>query len=76
MKKYKIFNNFGLKILAVFISVLLWLAVINVSDPVINTSYADIPVVVVNADSITVQDSPLTRMPMSPQRREEKAKTP
>lgn len=55
MKKYKIFNNFGLKILAVFISVLLWLAVINVSDPVINTSYADIPVVVANADSITVQ---------------------
>lgn len=55
MKKYKIFNNFGLKILAVFISVLLWLAVINVSDPVINTSYADIPVVVTNADSITTQ---------------------
>lgn len=55
MKKYKIFNNFGLKILAVFISVLLWLAVINVSDPVINTSYADIPVVVTNADSITAQ---------------------
>lgn len=55
MKKYKIFNNFGLKILAVFISILLWLAVINVSDPVINTSYSDIPVVVTNADSITTQ---------------------
>ncbi len=55
MKKYKIFNNFGLKILAVFISVLLWLAVINVSDPVINTSYADIPVVVTNVDRITSQ---------------------
>ena len=55
MKKYKIFNNFGLKILAVFISILLWLAVINVSDPVINTSYADIPVVVTNSDSITKQ---------------------
>ena len=55
MKKYKIFNNFGLKILAVFISVLLWLAVINVSDPVINTSYADIPVVVTNSDTITTQ---------------------
>ena len=53
MKKYKIFNNFGLKILAVFISILLWLAVINVSDPVINTSYADIPVVVTNTEGIT-----------------------
>lgn len=53
MKKYKIFNNFGLKILAVFISVLLWLAVINVSDPVIDTSYADIPVIVTNTENIT-----------------------
>ena len=53
MKKYKIFNNFGLKILAVFISVLLWLAVINVSDPVISTSYADIPVIVTNTESVT-----------------------
>ena len=53
MKKYKIFNNFGLKILAVFISILLWLAVINVSDPVINTNYTDIPVIVTNTESVT-----------------------
>ncbi len=53
MKKAKIFDNLGLKILAVFISILLWLAVINVSDPVINTNYSDIPVVVTNTDSIT-----------------------
>jgi len=53
MKKSKIFNNFGLKILAVFISILLWLAVINISDPVINTSYTDIPVIVTNTEGIT-----------------------
>ncbi|MBQ8527157.1 MAG: hypothetical protein IJ429_01670 [Lachnospiraceae bacterium] len=55
MKKYKIFNNFGLKILAVFISILLWLAVINVSDPVINTNYTDIPVVITNTEEITTK---------------------
>lgn len=53
MKKYKIFNNFGLKLLAVFLAVIIWIAVINVSDPVINTSYADIPVVVTNTEEIT-----------------------
>lgn len=55
MKKHKIFDNFGLKILAVFISILLWLAVINVSDPVINTSYTDIPVIVMNTEGVTTQ---------------------
>ena len=53
MKKAKIFENFGLKILAVFISILLWLAVINVSDPVINTTYTEIPVIVTNTESVT-----------------------
>lgn len=53
MKKYKIFNNFGLKLLAVVFAVVIWIAVINVSDPVINTSYADIPVIVTNTEDIT-----------------------
>ena len=53
MKKYKIFNNFGLKLLAVVFAVVIWIAVINVSDPVINTSYADIPVIVTNTEGIT-----------------------
>ncbi len=55
MKKAKIFENFGLKVLAVFISILLWLAVINVSDPVINTTYTEIPVVVTNTESVTTE---------------------
>lgn len=53
MKKYKIFNNFGLKLLAVVFAVVIWIAVINVSDPVINTSYEDIPVIVTNTEGIT-----------------------
>ncbi len=53
MKKHKIFNNFGLKILAVFFAVIIWIAVINVSDPVINTNYADIPVIITNTEGVT-----------------------
>lgn len=55
MKKTKIFENFGLKVLAVVIAILLWLVVVNVSDPVINTPYSDIPVVVKNTDVVTGQ---------------------
>lgn len=53
MKKAKIFENFGLKILAVVIAVLVWLVVVNLSDPVINTPFSDIPLVVTNTDVVT-----------------------
>ena len=33
-KPNKIFNNIGLKILAVIFSVLLWLVSVNINDPV------------------------------------------
>lgn len=55
MKKTKFFDNFGLKILALFISVLLWLVVLNVSDPVRTQTYNDIPIKVVNGDVISAQ---------------------
>lgn len=55
MKKAKFFDNIGLKVLAVFISILLWLVVLNVSDPVRVNTYNDIPIRVVNADAITNQ---------------------
>ncbi len=55
MKKHKIFNNFGLKILAVFLAIFIWIAVINVSDPVITTGYADIPVVVTSTEVVASQ---------------------
>lgn len=55
MKKNKIFNNFGLKILAVFLAIIIWIAVINVSDPVINTGYADIPVIVTSTEVVASQ---------------------
>lgn len=55
MKKTKIFNNFGLKVLALIFSIVLWLIVVNVSDPIISTQYNDIPLTVKGIDSITSQ---------------------
>lgn len=55
MKKARIFDNIGLKLLAVFISILLWLVVLNVSDPVRTNTYNDVPIRVENGDTITNQ---------------------
>lgn len=55
MKKAKFFESFGLKILAVFISIMLWLVVINVSDPVSSNTYSGVALQAVNADAITSQ---------------------
>lgn len=54
MKK-KLTNNLGLKILAVFFSVILWLIVVNINDPVVAVSFSGIEVEIKNADSITGQ---------------------
>lgn len=54
MKK-KLTDNLGLKILAVLCSVVLWLVVINIEDPVIRRKFSDIPVTLTNTDSITNQ---------------------
>ena len=54
MKK-KLTNNLGLKILALFFSVILWLIVVNINDPVVAMSFSGIEVEIRNADSITSQ---------------------
>lgn len=54
MKK-KLTDNLGLKILAVLCSVVLWLVVINIEDPVIRRKFSDIPVTLINTESITNQ---------------------
>ncbi|MDD2970594.1 MAG: CdaR family protein [Lachnospiraceae bacterium] len=48
-------NNLGLKILAVLFSIILWLIVVNINDPVISVSFYGIPVEIINADSIVSQ---------------------
>lgn len=54
MKK-KLTDNLGLKILAILCSVVLWLVVINIEDPVIRRKFSDIPVTITNSDAVTDQ---------------------
>lgn len=46
-------ENIGLKILSVFASVILWLMVVNVDDPMITRTYSGIPVEIVNTEYVT-----------------------
>ena len=46
--KRRLADNLGLKILAFFIAVFMWLIVVNIDDPVIDEVYNGIPVSVVN----------------------------
>lgn len=55
MKKPKFFESFGLKVLAVFISIMLWLVVINVSDPVSSNTYSGVNIQAINTEAITAQ---------------------
>ena len=49
----KILKNLGLKILALITAVVLWLVVVNISDPVISTTFSDVPVEILNASLLT-----------------------
>ena len=57
-KKLSDFNerhNVWLKVLAVIISILIWLVVVNVSDPVTTTTFSGVPVEITNADVLTAE---------------------
>ncbi|MCR4691796.1 MAG: hypothetical protein K5739_10660 [Lachnospiraceae bacterium] len=47
-----IVQNLGLKALSLVVAVVLWLLVVNVSDPVVETTFQDIPLRVINSDSL------------------------
>ena len=49
----KIIKNLGLKILALITAIVLWLVVVNISDPVISTTFSDIPVEIINANILS-----------------------
>lgn len=51
--KNKLTNNFGLKIVAVFLAAVLWFIVVNVDDPVDSLTFRDVPVTVTNEEVIT-----------------------
>lgn len=46
-------DNLGLKLMALAISIFLWMIVINEEDPVKTTTFTNIPVTVINAEVIT-----------------------
>ncbi|HJC57208.1 MAG TPA: hypothetical protein H9700_07565 [Candidatus Eisenbergiella intestinipullorum] len=52
-KPNKIFNNIGLKILAVIFSILLWLVSVNINDPVDTEVYRNVPVELENTGLLT-----------------------
>lgn len=49
----RLMNNIGLKVLAFFSAVLLWLVVVNIDDPVKEKTYTNIPVTVTNEEVLT-----------------------
>lgn len=53
MKKNKLTDNLFLKIMAVIVAVLVWIIVVNVSDPIIDASYSGVQVEILNADVIS-----------------------
>lgn len=48
MKKNKIFNNLGLKLLSLVLAILMWLVVANIEDPVTTKTFKDVKVKVKN----------------------------
>ena len=53
MKKIKLTENLGLKIIALVFAAFLWLIVVNMDTPIVNDTYGDIPVTILNDDIIT-----------------------
>lgn len=51
--KHILFHNFWLKLLSVVAAVVVWLLIINISDPIVTETYSDIPVKIINEDIIT-----------------------
>ena len=52
----KLTNNLGYKILSVIFAVMLWLTVLNISDPQKTATIENIPITITNDKAITGQD--------------------
>ncbi len=51
--KKKLTENLGLKITSLIVAIVLWLIVVNITDPVITQNYKNIPVKIINSEVIT-----------------------
>lgn len=56
MKKNKLTDNLFLRIMAIIVAVLVWIIVVNVSDPIIDSTYSGVSVEILNGDLITGQN--------------------
>lgn len=54
--KERLLNNIGIKILSAVAAFILWVLVVNVDDYMVTKTISDIPITVVNEDSITELD--------------------
>ncbi len=54
--KELVFNNIGLKILAIVVAVILWVIVVNIDDPLQRITISNIPVVLLNEEELTDKD--------------------
>lgn len=52
MKKSKLTDNLFLRILAVIVAILVWIIVVNVSDPIIESGYSGVQVEILNPEII------------------------
>ena len=50
--KAHIFHNIGLKIVSLIIAIILWIVVVNITDPVFPQTFRNVPVKLVNTDVI------------------------
>lgn len=54
--KQRLLNNFDLKILAVLLSIVVWIIVVNIDDPVKSIQFSDIPIQFTNESVLTEQN--------------------
>lgn len=54
--KNKLMKNFAIKILSVIVAFIIWLVIINITDPTITRSFTEIPVEILNENVITSSD--------------------
>ena len=57
--KKKLTDNIGLKIVALIVAILLWYVVVNITDPIVTTTYKNVHVKILNEDVITSQGNTL-----------------
>lgn len=54
--KHKLTQNLDLKVLAVLFSIIIWVIVVNIDDPVKNVTFNDIPIRIINENELTDQN--------------------